>query len=91
MAQYAAVGLMIEHLTGYELVEFVHWIQHAHIYEGQLDAVDEMLSRTPRPLPTLRLTDVGREVTDVHDFRAHHFELSDYDPHPSIPGIPVVP
>ena len=89
MAQYTALGLMIEHLTGYELVEYVHWIQHAHIYADQLDAVEEMLTREPRPLPTLELNDAGRAVTDVHDFRAEHFELTDYDPHPAISGIPV--
>jgi thymidylate synthase len=89
MAQYTALGLMLEHLTGYELVEYVHWIQHAHIYEDQLDAVEEMLAREPRPLPTLELNDAGRAVTDIHDFRPEHFELSDYDPHPAISGIPV--
>jgi thymidylate synthase len=90
MAQYTALGLMLEQLTGYELVEYVHWIQHAHIYVNQLDAVDEMLAREPRPLPTLQLTEAGRRITDIHDFRAEHFELSDYDPHPSIPRIPVL-
>ncbi len=90
MAQYTALGLMLEQLTGYELVEYVHWIQYAHIYENQLDAVDEMLARDPRPLPTLRLTDAGRRVTDIHDFRAEHFELLDYEPHPSIRSIPVL-
>jgi thymidylate synthase len=90
MAQYTALGLMIEHLTGYEFVEYVHWIQYAHIYANQLDAVDEMLGREPRPLPTLRLNDAGLRVTDVHDFRPEHFELEDYDPHPSITGIPVL-
>jgi thymidylate synthase len=89
MAQYTALGLMIEHLTGYELVEYVHWIQHAHIYENQLDAVDEMLAREPRPLPTLELNEDGRRVTAIHDFRAEHFDLGDYDPHPAILGIPV--
>jgi thymidylate synthase len=89
MAQYTALGLMIEHLTGYELVEYVHWIQHAHIYADQLDAVEEMLAREPRPLPTLDLNEAGRAVTHIHDFRAEHFELSDYDPHPAIAGIPV--
>jgi thymidylate synthase len=29
-------------------------------------------------------------VNDIHDFRAEHFELSDYHPHPSITGIPVL-
>jgi thymidylate synthase len=90
MAQYTALGLMIEQLTGYEFVEYVHWIQHAHIYANQLDAVDEMLGREPRRLPTLALTDAGRRVTDIHDFRAEHFELTDYDPHPAIRGIPVL-
>jgi thymidylate synthase len=90
MAQYTALGLMIEQLTGYELVEYVHWIQYAHIYANQLDAVDEMLAREPRRLPTLRLNDAGRAVTDIHDFRSEHFELEDYDPHPSIRDIPVL-
>ena len=51
MAQYTALGLMIEQLTGYEFVEYVHWIQYAHIYANQLDAVDEMLAREPRRAP----------------------------------------
>ena len=90
MIQYNALALMIEHLTGYELVEYVHWIQYAHIYANQFEAVDEMLAREPRALPTLQLTDAGRAIDDIHDFRAEHFELTDYDPHPSIPGIPVL-
>jgi thymidylate synthase len=90
MVQYAALSLMLEHLTGYELVEYVHWIQYAHIYTNQLDQVDEMLSREPRRLPTLRLNDAGRAVTDVHEFRGEHFEVEDYDPHPAIRDIPVL-
>jgi thymidylate synthase len=90
MVQYNALGLMIEHLTGYELVEYVHWIQYAHIYVNQLDHVDEMLEREPRRLPTLQLTEAGRRVTDVHEFRGEHFELLDYEPHPAIRGIPVL-
>ena len=41
-------------------------------------------------LPTLALTEAGRAITDIHDFRAEHFELTDYDPHPGIRGIPVL-
>ncbi|MEA2429532.1 MAG: thymidylate synthase [Thermoleophilaceae bacterium] len=90
MVQYAALSLMLEHLTGYELVEYVHWIQYAHIYTNQLDQVDEMLTREPRRLPTLRLNDAGRAVTDVHGFRGEHFEVADYEPHPAIRDIPVL-
>ena len=89
MAQYTALGLMIEQLTGYEFVEYVHWIQYAHIYANQFAAVDEMLAREPRALPTLRLTEAGRRVTDIHDFRAEHFVLERLRPasgHPRHPG-----
>jgi thymidylate synthase len=89
MAQYTALGLMLEHLTGYEFVEYVHWIQYAHIYVDQLPAVEEMLTREPRALPTLRLTETGRRVGEIHEFRSEHFELTDYHPHASISGIPV--
>jgi len=50
-----------------------------------------MLGREPRRLPTVGLTEAGRKVTDIHEFRAEHFEVSDYDPHPAISSIPVSP
>jgi thymidylate synthase len=90
MVQYTALGLMLEQLTSYQFVEYVHWIQYAHIYVNQLSQVEEMLNREPRPLPSLRLTDAGRRISDIHDFRGEHFELADYHPHPSIRDIPVL-
>ncbi|MGB2712423.1 MAG: thymidylate synthase [Conexibacter sp.] len=90
MVQYNALGLMLEQLTGCELVEYVHWIQYAHIYVNQLDHVDTLLAREPRRLPTLRLTAAGQRIDDIHDFRSEHFELADYDPHPAIRDIPVL-
>jgi thymidylate synthase len=38
----------------------------------------------------VRLTDAGTRVGDIHDFRAEHFELADYTPHPAA-RIPVAP
>lgn len=89
MIQYAALALMLGQLTGYEPVQYVHTISDAHIYEDQIDALMPMLERKPRPFPTVRLTSEGKKIKDIHDFRGEHFELSDYDPHPSIPKIPV--
>lgn len=89
MVQYAALALMLEHLTGYEAASYYHTISDAHIYEDQIPFVEELLGREPRPLPTVRLTEAGRRVADIHDFRGEHFELADYAPHPSVPGIPV--
>ncbi|WP_106396445.1 thymidylate synthase [Actinocorallia populi] len=89
MVQYAALLLMLEHLTGHEASTFYHTISDAHIYEDQADAVRVLLDREPRRLPTVGLTDVGMKIDDIHDFRGDHFDVTDYDPHPSMPGIPV--
>jgi thymidylate synthase len=91
MVQYAALLLMLEQLTGISAVAYYHTISDAHIYADQVDAVKIMLDREPRRLPTVSLTDAGRRVTDIHDFRAEHFELSDYEPHPGLRAIPVAP
>lgn len=89
MVQYAALALMLGHLTGHEPYEYVHTISDAHIYEDQVEKLAPMLEREPRRLPTVQLTADGKKIKDIHDFRMEHFELTDYDPYPSIPKIPV--
>jgi len=91
MIQYAALLLMLEQLTGVAAVAYYHTISDAHIYSDQVDSVKVMLGREPRRLPTVRLTEAGANVSDIHDFRAEHFGLSDYEPHPAISSIPVAP
>lgn len=90
MVQYAALLLMLEQLTGFEAASYYHTISDAHIYEDQLETVRSLVEREPRRLPTVSLTEAGRAITDIHDFRAEHFDLSDYDPHPAA-RIPVAP
>jgi thymidylate synthase len=91
MIQYAALLLMLERLTGFPAVAYYHTISDAHIYENQLESVARMLERPPRTLPAVTLTPAGEKVTDIHEFRAEHFELAGYDPHPAISAIPVSP
>lgn len=91
MIQYAALLLMLEQLTGIPASTYYHTISDAHIYADQAGAAREMTGRAARRLPTVRLTGAGEKVADIHDFRADHFELADYEPHPSIGSIPVSP
>lgn len=91
MVQYAALLLMLEQLTGCPAASYYHTISDAHVYADQVDKVRLMLDREPRRLPTVALTAAGRAVTDIHEFRAEHFTLADYDPHPGIGRIPVAP
>ncbi len=87
--QYAALTMMIAHVTGYEPYMYIHAAHDAQIYEDQVDFVKEIISRNTRPFPTMHLTDEGKKVTNLFDFRPDHFVLSDYNPHSAIPGIPV--
>ncbi len=91
MAQYTALGpdaRAAHRLSSF--VEYVHWIQYAHIYANQLPAVEEMLAREPpRAADAASSPRRAGGSSDIHDFRAEHFELTDYEPHPAIAGIPV--
>lgn len=89
LIQYAALTIMIAHVTEFEPFEFIHIPQDAQIYTNQVPWVMEILERKPRPFPTLHLTEEGQQVTNLFDFRARHFELREYDPHPAIKDIPV--
>ena len=75
--------MMLAHLTGYEMVEYVHTLSDAHIYENQFEKVEELLAREPRKFPTMHLNADG--ITRITDFRPEHFVLGDdYDPHPKM-------
>jgi thymidylate synthase len=91
MVQYAGLALMLEQVTGLPAASYYHTISDAHIYADQVGHVERMLATSARPLPTVTLTEAGQRITDIHDFRAEHFELADYDPHPAIRDIPVAP
>lgn len=86
MVQYAALALMIAHVTGKIPHEYVHTISDAHIYVNQMDSVDTMLKRKPRPFPTMK---INTDKTDLFSFTKDDFELSDYHPYPGIKKIPV--
>lgn len=81
LASYALLTHMIAHVSGLEIGEFIHTLGDAHIYLNHFDQVAEQLSRTPKPLPTLKLNPV---VTNLFDFKFEDFEIVGYDPWPAI-------
>lgn len=86
MVQYGALMMMLAHVTNTVPYEYVHTISDAHIFVDQVPAVEMMLAREDKPLPTMQ---INTDKTDLFAFRKEDFELSDYDPHPGIKGIPV--
>ena len=81
IASYALLLMMVAQACGLEPGEFVHTFGDAHLYSNHVDQAREQLSRTPRPLPTMRL---NPDVDSVFDFTLDDFELVGYDPHPPI-------
>ncbi|NCN45229.1 MAG: thymidylate synthase [Candidatus Pacebacteria bacterium CG10_big_fil_rev_8_21_14_0_10_36_11] len=85
LAQYAALTFMIAEATGYEPYEYVHSFSDAHIYVDQIPAVEELLAREDKVLPTMKM----KKKKDFFAHRVEDFTLSDYEPHPGIWNIPV--
>jgi thymidylate synthase len=57
----------------------------AHIYENQLDGVNEQLSRNPSPLPTVKFSDtIENGEFDIFQWMHTDVELVDYNPQPAI-------
>ncbi|UWQ90221.1 thymidylate synthase [Rhodobacteraceae bacterium M382] len=81
IASYALLLEMLAHVTGYEAGDFVHTIGDAHIYSNHMEQVKTQLSRSPKPLPRLR---IKRDVSSIFDFRYEDFEITGYDPDPHI-------
>ena len=75
---------MVAHVCGYEPYMYTHMIDDAHIYENQVECVDELLKREPYPFPRLLFTEEGQKITNIFDFTADHFEIWDYESHPGI-------
>ncbi|MDQ3076648.1 MAG: thymidylate synthase [bacterium] len=86
MVQYAALTMALAHVTETIPYEYIHTISDAHIFVDQIPAVEMMLSREAKPLATMK---INTDKTNLFDFRKEDFELSDYNPHPGIKGIPV--
>lgn len=86
MIQYGALIMMLAHVTGYEIGEYIHTISDAHIYVDQIPKVEEVLARETKPFPTVTLTN---QTKDVFAFRKDDFELSDYEAGEAMRDIPV--
>jgi thymidylate synthase len=81
VASASLLTMMLAHVSGLELGDFVHSFGDLHIYLNHLEQVSEQLSRKPRPLPTVRL---NPSVREIDDFAFADIELSGYDPWPAI-------
>lgn len=83
IASYALLLQMTALVTGLQPGDFVHTLGDAHIYTNHLEQAKLQLSREPRTLPQMK---INPEVRSIFNFKFEDFELTDYNPHPHIPG-----
>jgi thymidylate synthase len=82
LVQYAAIGMMLERVTGLRFTELVYHIHNAHIYQCQYESVEELLKQPSRKLPTMSITREGAQ--SIYDFKVSDFILSDYESGPAM-------
>lgn len=81
IASYALLLQMMAQVTGLKPGEFVHTTGDTHLYLNHIEQARLQLTRTPRPLPTMKL---NPEVKSIFDFQYEDFVLENYDPYPHI-------
>jgi thymidylate synthase len=81
IASYSLLTMMVAQVCGLRPGSFVHTFGDLHLYSNHLDQARLQLSREPRPLPVMRLNPA---IRDIHEFKFEDFELTGYQPHPSI-------
>lgn len=81
IASYALLTMMVAQVTGLKPGEFIHTLGDAHLYRNHFEQAELQLTRSPHPLPTMRINPARQ---DLFDFVYEDFELAGYVAEPSI-------
>lgn len=81
IASYALLTMMIAQVCNLQYGDFVHTFGDVHLYNNHIEQAKLQLSRTPYPLPTMK---INPEVKNIFDFKFEDFTLENYQFHPHI-------
>ncbi len=81
IASYALLTMMIAQVCGLQPGEFIHTFGDVHLYHNHEEQARLQLSRSPYPLPVMKL---NPEINDLFDFTFEDFSLENYQSHPHI-------
>ncbi len=81
IASYSLLLSMIAQVTGLKCGDFVHTLGDAHLYLNHIEQAKEQLTRTPYPLPTLKL---NPNIKDINNFAFEDIKIENYLSHPHI-------
>lgn len=81
IASYALLTLMVAQVCGLEPGDFVHTFGDVHLYNNHLEQARLQLTRSPYPLPVMKL---NPDIKDIFGFHFEDFTLENYQFHPAI-------
>ena len=81
IASYALLTHLMAQVTGLQPGDFVHSLGDVHLYANHFEQARLQLGRRPKPLPRLL---INPERRSIFDFEFEDFQITGYDPHPSI-------
>lgn len=81
IASYALLTMMMAQVSGLQYGEFIHTFGDVHLYSNHVEQAKLQLTRTPFPLPTMK---INPDVKDLFDFKFEDFTLENYQSHPHI-------
>lgn len=79
LAAYSLITHILAREAGLKVGLFSHTIVDAHVYVNHVDGLKEQLTRTPRPLPAVKIADKPMNELTFEDFA-----IEGYDPYPAI-------
>jgi thymidylate synthase len=81
IASYALLTHMVAQVTGLIPQQLTIAFDDIHVYLNQFDQVNEQLSRTPGPMPKLKL---NPDIKNIDDFKLEDIALEGYEPQEAI-------
>ena len=81
IASYSLLTVMVAQVCDLKPGDFVHTFGDLHLYRNHLEQAHEQLARDFRPLPRMKLNPA---IKNIRDFQFEDFQLTGYDPHPTI-------
>jgi thymidylate synthase len=81
IASYALLTMMMAQICDLEVGELIQVMGDTHLYLNHLDQAKLQLTRTPLPLPTMKL---NPNIKSIFDYQYIDFSLINYQSHPAI-------
>jgi thymidylate synthase len=81
IASYALLTMIVAQVCELQAGDFVHSFGDVHLYSNHFQQASLQLTRTPFPLPVMKL---NTQVRNIFDFNFDDFVLENYQHHPAI-------